>query len=69
MKTLVITSTIALLSLSTTAASAYPYYGHRPHHLSMRHHGGGAPGSHIISSGDRHSTATGGPVGGYKTQP
>ena len=67
MKTLVITSAIALLSLSTVAASAYPYYGHRPHHLSMRHHGG--VGSHIISSGDRHSTATGGPAGGYKTQP
>ncbi len=69
MKTIVIASAIALLSLSTVAASAYPYYGHRYHHSYARHHGGGIPGPHVISSGDRHGTATGGPVGGFKTQP
>ena len=27
------------------------------------------PDSHVIGSGDRHATAPGGPVGGFKSQP
>ena len=68
MRTIVLTAAIALLSLSSVAASAYPYYGHRYHRPHYRH-SGGIPGPHIIGSGDRHGTASGGPVGGFKTQP
>ena len=64
MKTLILASAIALLSLSSVAATAYPYYSHRHHYKTHK-----IPGPHIISSGDRHGTASGGPVGGFKTQP
>ena len=68
MRTIVLTTAVALLSLSSVAASAYPTYGHRYHRAYYRHHA--APiGGHIIGSGDRHGTASGGPVGGFKTQP
>ncbi len=70
MKTLVLTIAVALLSLSSVAASAYPYYyGHRSHHGYYRHGGNHYTGGHIIGSGDRHGTASGGPVGGFKSQP
>ena len=69
MKTLILTTAVALLSLSSVAASAYPYYGHRHHRAYARHYGQGLPGAHIISSGDRHGTASGGPVGGFKSPP
>ena len=69
MKTLMLTTAVALLSLSSVAASAYPHH-YRHHHRSYaRQSGYSAPGAHIISSGDRHSTASGGPVGGFKSQP
>ena len=67
MKTIVLTTAVALLTLSTVAASAYPY-GYR-HHRGYYRHATRIPGSHIIGSGDRHGTASGGPVGGFKSQP
>ena len=69
MKTIMLTTAVALLSLSSVAASAYPYYGHHRHHGYYRHGASRVPGGHIIGSGDRHSTASGGPVGGFKSQP
>ncbi len=69
MKTIMLTTAVALLSLSSVAASAYPY-GHHRHHSHYRYSGGyRVPGSHVIGSGDRHGTASGGPVGGFKSQP
>ena len=67
MRTVVLAAAVALLSLSSVAASAYPYYGHHYHRAFYKH--GHLPGGHIISSGDRHRTMSGGPAGGFKTQP
>ena len=51
--------------------SAYDSYGttYTGRSAAMDDASGAFPDSHVIGSGDRHGTASGGPVGGFKSQP